>query len=896
MDIAKLGVSIDPTAAVRGAKVASDAAKTMADRMQASGKTAETGAKAMGDSLQRESVKAKTAFERMQNAARTAVTGMTGAFSALANSMSGVGARMARTMQSVSQSTMAFKGLTTATKATTLGVVGLTVAIGSLLAGLGLLLAAAYAIGRAFRLIRESIDVASEFEGYQNMFSTLLGSFEKAKQRMEELKEFAKTTPYEIAQVVNASIILENPTKGAMSTGDNLRMIGDAAAKAQKPLDEVAGWVGRFYAALKGGAPVGEAAMRLFELQVITVETKQAIEAASNEGGKNFSALWEMVENDMLKAKGSMELMATSWKGIMSNIADGWTQAKEALGKPIMIALKPLMKEIADGTAGLIEPFGKVGEKIGEIISDMHAAVNVMQGASPDPSKWGSGFELAMTAAWDTIKQYASQIIDVLGALMSNRMKIAGEMLMESVNDMKEPAFWVGLKNTLIDVANTFIETISLGLIPLLNQLGSDFGKLGSGITSMDGGKIKSALFGGPGEPPLPVETRSFTRGGLENFTGPNPLLPDIEEAGTKLLTTAEAWENASREQTEAQRKFWEEQERQRAELSARVTPTDDMLPSEGRAESDALKALRAEIEAGKDKTSKKKAGKSDAEREMDRMKSEAERIIASNLTPQEEFDKAIANLDKLKAAGLLTADQYARAFASAAEDFQNSMDRMGQSQERMVNDAMGPLRRLVAEWGNVTQQTGQMAVHMADSLAGNMTNAFMSIIDGSAKASEAFDKMALAILMDINQMIVRMMVQLAISQALGWVTGGVGTVAAPVMHSGGEVGGPGPRRPVSPGAFANAPRFEFGGKVPGSGETPIVAEAGEHVLNRDQANDIKDRLGKQAAEPSGKGQSVTILNLQDRSEIDRYLMENPDTILNVLGRNKGKVKHLLGK
>jgi lambda family phage tail tape measure protein len=276
-------------------------------------------------------------------------------------------------------------------------------------------------------------------------------------------------------------------------------------------------------------------------------------------------------------------------------------------------------------------------------------------------------------------------------------------------------------------------------------------------------------------------------------------------------------------------------------------------------------------------------------------MASDAARIIEQGLTPQEAFDKHIEYLDKLKAAGHLTAEQYGRAWSQASDEYQTATERMKEASRSMAESNMTQFQRMLSAWGDVTANMDQMAMGISQSVAQNMTTALTSIINGSKSGKEAFNDMALSILNDISQIIMRLLIQLAISRALGMVTG-VPAVPVAVMHGGGVVGGQGgASRPSSMGSFTGAARFAYGGRVPSSGETPIVAEAGETVLTREQAGDIKDRLGKgtqKAAQP--QGQAVTIVNVQNPQEMERYLTANPNVILNVIARNQGKVRHIL--
>lgn len=139
--------------------------------------------------------------------------------------------------------------------------------------------AAFLGVGSAALAFKKSIDAAAGMETLQTSFNVLLGSTQAAKTRMQELARFAADTPFELPQVASASRTLETLTKGALSTGRGLTLVGDVASGTGQSFNEVAVTIGRLYDGLQSGRPVGEAMQRLQELGAISGDTRAQIEA-----------------------------------------------------------------------------------------------------------------------------------------------------------------------------------------------------------------------------------------------------------------------------------------------------------------------------------------------------------------------------------------------------------------------------------------------------------------------------------------------------------------------------------------------------------------------------------------------------------------------------------------
>ena len=105
-----------------------------------------------------------------------------------------------------------------------------------------------------------------------------------------------------------------------------------------------------------------------------------------------------------------------------------------------------------------------------------------------------------------------------------------------------------------------------------------------------------------------------------------------------------------------------------------------------------------------------------------------------------------------------------------------------------------------------------------------------------------SFSDLVTSILADLAKLAARKFILGPIASALDGVLGQFGggglfapaAVAAPVMHSGGVVGGNAPMRAVPVMAFAGAPRMHSGGFAGlRPDEVPAILQKGERVLSR---------------------------------------------------------------
>lgn len=187
-------------------------------------------------------------------------------------------------------------------------------------------------------VLTTGVKLNETIEQQAQAFDTLLGSATAARQRIKELYDFSAQTPFQFPEVVQASKLLQAFTKDALATGDGLRLVGDASAAVSAPLQATAMWMGRLYAALLGGQPLGEPIQNLTQLGLVSGDVRNRLIALQ---GQALSAAQVMaVMRDAFGfTTGAMAKQAYTLAGLKSTFSDsfaggaaaGTTQLNEAL-------------------------------------------------------------------------------------------------------------------------------------------------------------------------------------------------------------------------------------------------------------------------------------------------------------------------------------------------------------------------------------------------------------------------------------------------------------------------------------------------------------------------------------------------------------------------------------
>lgn len=219
---------------------------------------------------------------------------------------------------------------------------------GAIRTGFTVAAGAALAAATGFGLIAgAAIEGNAQFESYNTRFSVLLGSMDAAKQRMAELAEFGKTTPFELPDVVEADTILqafgfhsEESAEKFGASGEKIRRIaGDVASGSGAAFADISTLLGKF-----ASGSTGEAIMRFQELGIITRERMAELGLEFSKSGELLSPLPEAMQVVLQemdsKYGGMMDAQSRTFDGMMSNLQDWIGGTIRELGAPIFEGVK----------------------------------------------------------------------------------------------------------------------------------------------------------------------------------------------------------------------------------------------------------------------------------------------------------------------------------------------------------------------------------------------------------------------------------------------------------------------------------------------------------------------------------------------------------------------------
>lgn len=240
---------------------------------------------------------------------------------------------------------------------------------------------AGVAAGAILLIAKNSIEAAAQAETLRSSFTVLLGSAQKSSQRMRELLAFANSKGLRLTNVAEASRVLETLTRGALSTGKGLEMVGDVAAGTKQPFDEMAVTIGRLYDAMRSGQGGGQELARLQELGAITGQARRRIEAL---GSAKFGAEgWKLAQQELSRYSGMLQSQSNNWERLMERFHDSIEEAMRQFGTPLMEALKPTLDAASNA---IFTAAQNLRGTANEFADGMSEAIDILAEFFSDPS------------------------------------------------------------------------------------------------------------------------------------------------------------------------------------------------------------------------------------------------------------------------------------------------------------------------------------------------------------------------------------------------------------------------------------------------------------------------------------------------------------------------------
>lgn len=191
--------------------------------------------------------------------------------------------------------------------------------------------------GKILQVGKSAVSAAAQIEKYNATLETMLGSKSAARDRMQEYMQIAKTTPFELTEVVEAGNQLQ--ALGRYSE-DTLTMLGDLAAASGKPFEQVMSAYSKMASGQKG------IAVDMFrDLLITTDDWTKATGKGKAASGEMLATTEELLQAlpKVMKSKGFFGLMAKqseTTEGKIANLEDAVFSLKSSLGERLAPAVK----------------------------------------------------------------------------------------------------------------------------------------------------------------------------------------------------------------------------------------------------------------------------------------------------------------------------------------------------------------------------------------------------------------------------------------------------------------------------------------------------------------------------------------------------------------------------
>lgn len=191
--------------------------------------------------------------------------------------------------------------------------------------------------GKILQVGKSAVSAAAQIEKYSATLETMLGSKSAARDRMQEYMEIAKTTPFDMREVVEAGNQLQALGRYSEET---LTMLGDLAAASGKPFEQVMGAYAKMASGQKG------IAVDMFrDLLITTDDWTKATGKGKAASGEMLATTEELLQAlpKVMKSKGFFGLMARqsqTTEGKVANLEDAVFSLKASIGERLAPAVK----------------------------------------------------------------------------------------------------------------------------------------------------------------------------------------------------------------------------------------------------------------------------------------------------------------------------------------------------------------------------------------------------------------------------------------------------------------------------------------------------------------------------------------------------------------------------
>ena len=306
--------------------------------------------------------------------------------------------------------------------------------------------------------IAASIKSAAGLEKMRVKFTTLTGSAQAANKHIEELRDFATKTPFQLDQLADSSAVLQSFGTDVGDVQGRLREIGDVAAATGQPIKDLAIIYGQVGAA---GKLTGERLLQLQERGVPILSalaekmntTKGAVREMITAGkisNDTFQDVFSTLSMEGGMAFGGMEAQSQTFEGKLSTLKDEFANLGVTIGNVFLPEGKSFLTwltEVTKGTSEFVEEgpgwFGsmidgwvnKIRKVTGQVPEEM-PQMSIIPGKEDEvDTRSIEEFELDLLAKENLLRQHHQRVAAEKAAAAADQRKKDIEQTKKDIKD-----------------------------------------------------------------------------------------------------------------------------------------------------------------------------------------------------------------------------------------------------------------------------------------------------------------------------------------------------------------------------------------------------------------------------------------------------------------------------
>ncbi len=348
----------------------------------------------------------------------------------------------------------------------------------------------------AFTSIKAVGQMAVDAEQTQVAFETMLGSVDKAKRALGDLKQFSAATPFESEEVIKSGRAMLAFGFQVNELLPNLKAVGDVAAGTQIPLTDLANIfgkarvAGRLYAEdinqlTERGVPIIDELAKVFGVSSGSV--KKLVE----QGNVGFPQLQQAFANMTSEGGRFFNLMDKQSKTVAGRWSTLTDNAKD-LGLKIGTGLLPAMGSLVDFGSSLLQNIAPVQRAFGGIMEAIRPLLDSFKSFSQRLGLAGDGAGFAAFMMNNLAKgiQFVTPFIEVLSGVLGQAVEAYGQIT-QAVTGFINKNEW--LQKGLSGFTGAFVNAFRV-IGDMAKNVFGGIGNLISGIFSGDLGTIKEGI------------------------------------------------------------------------------------------------------------------------------------------------------------------------------------------------------------------------------------------------------------------------------------------------------------------------------------------------------------------------------------------------------------------